>query len=136
LEDIEEANWLLKEVLLAKSDELTKACRDFLEVLKSHLLREKKVSFYRSTVREWMRINPHNLRYYLNQLQQFGYIKIIGGNKHKSGYEYELTSKEEYTQLNDNITNALDKALAKIKADNAANSCESDQLATESLGSK
>jgi len=136
LEDIEEANWLLKEVLLAKSDELTKACRDFLEVLKSHLLREKKASFYRSTVRKWMRINPHNLRYYLNQLQQFGYIKIIGGNKHKSGYEYELTSKEEYTQLNNNITNALDKALQQIKADNAVNSCESDQLATQPIENK
>ena len=124
LEDIEEANQLLKDVLLAKSDELTKACRDFLEVLKAHLIRENRSSFYRSTIREWMRINPHNLRYYLNQLQQFGYVKIIGGNKHKSGYEYELTNKEEYTKLNNNITNALDKALQTIQAANAVNSCE------------
>ncbi len=124
LEDIAEANQLLKDVLLAKSDELTKACRDFLEVLKAHLIREKRSSFYRSTIREWMRINPHNLRYYLNQLQQFGYVKIVGGNKHKSGYEYELTNKEEYTKLNNNITNALDKALQSIQAANAVNSCE------------
>ncbi len=124
LEDIAEANQLLKDVLLAKSDELTKACRDFLEVLKAHLIREKRSSFYRSTIREWMRINPHNLRYYLNQLQQFGYVKIVGGNKHKSGYEYELTNKKEYTKLNNNITNALDKALQSIQAANAVNSCE------------
>lgn len=131
LEDIAEANQLLKDVLLAKSDELTKACRDFLEVLKAYLIKEKKTSFYRSSVREWMRINPHNLRYYIGQLQQFGYVKIVGGNQYKQGYEYELTNKEEYTKLNNSITNALDKALQEIKnnksindAANAANSCE------------
>lgn len=124
LEDIAAANQLLKDVLLAKSDELTKACRDFLEVLKAYLTKEKKTSFYRSSVREWMRINPHNLRYYIGQLQQFGYIKIVGGNQYKQGYEYELTNKEEYTKLNNSITNALDKALQAIKVANAANSCE------------
>lgn len=124
LEDIAAANQLLKDVLLAKSDELTKACRDFLEVLKAYLTKEKKTSFYRSSVREWMRINPHNLRYYIGQLQQFGYIKIVGGNQYKQGYEYELTNKEEYTKLNNSIANALDKALQAIKVANAANSCE------------
>ena len=41
LEDIKEANELLKEVLLAKSDELTNASRNFLELIKSYLEKEK-----------------------------------------------------------------------------------------------
>jgi hypothetical protein len=134
LEDIEWANFLLKDVLLAKSDELTNACRDFFEKLKTRLEKENKESFYRSDIREWTKINPHNLRHYLSQLLQYDYIKIVGGNKHKTGYEYELTSKNEYVTLNNNITNALDAALEKIKqVVNVDNSCELPQLATQQV---
>jgi DNA primase len=115
LEDIELANELLKDILLAKSDELTKACRDFLEVLKGLLIKEKKTSFYRSNIREWTRMNPDNVRHYLAQLTKYGYIKIIGGNKYKDGFEYEITNKEEYNSLKNSINTALDKALTEIK---------------------
>ena len=40
LEDIQEANKLLKETLLRKSDELTGACRNYLESVKSYLEQE------------------------------------------------------------------------------------------------
>ena len=115
LKDIELANELLKDVLLAKSDELTKACRDFLEELKTLLRKEKKQSFFRSDVRNWTRINPDNLRYYLSQLNKYGYIRIVGGNKHKTGFEYEITDRDEYTRLTSNVQTALDKALQSIK---------------------
>lgn len=115
LEDIELANELLKEVLLAKSDELTKACRDFLETLKALLQKEKEHSFFRSEVREKLKINPHNLNHYLKTLHFYGYVKSIGGNKYKGGYEYEITKKDEYTQLQSSIETALDKALQGIK---------------------
>lgn len=115
LEDIELANELLKDVLLAKSDELTKACRDFLESLKSLLQKEKKQSFFRSEVRNRTRINPDNLRYYLSQLHKYGYIKIVGGNKYKTGFEYEITDKEEYTRLSSSVQTALDKALDQLR---------------------
>jgi DNA primase len=115
LEDIELANELLKDVLLAKSDELTKACRDFLEKLKGVLAKEKKQSFYRSEVREKLKINPHNLNHYLKTLHFYGYVKSIGGNKFKGGYEYEITRKDEYIQLQHAVTTALDKALQDIK---------------------
>jgi DNA primase len=115
LEDIALANELLQEVLLAKSDELTKACRDFLETLKALLHREKKPSFFRSDIRSWTRINPDNLRYYLSQLNKYGYIKIVGGNKYKTGFEYEITDKEEYTRLNSSVQTALDKALEELR---------------------
>lgn len=114
LEDIAAANELLKDVLLAKSDELTKACRDFFETIKSHLQRSEKSSFYRSNVREWMRINPNNLRYYLKQLVQYGYLQILSRHK-QYGHEYEITSMEEYQTLNGSLSNALDSALATIQ---------------------
>jgi DNA primase len=115
LEDIELANELLKEILLAKSDELTKACRDFLELVKTHLQTENKKSFFRSDVRAWTRLNPDNVRHYLAQLSKYGYVKIIGGNKYKGGFEYEVTNKEEYNHLKNSINTALDKALAEVK---------------------
>jgi DNA primase len=114
LEDIELANELLKDVLLAKSDELTKACRDFLENLKGILQREKKQSFYRSEVREKLKINPHNLNHYLKTLHFYGYVKAIGGNKFKGGYEYEITRNDEYTHLQNAVRTALDKALQTL----------------------
>ena len=130
LEDIKEANELLKEVLLSKSDELTKANRTFLETIKTHLERQNKTTFYKSEIREWIRINPHNLRYYLSQLQQYGYLKIIGGNRYKQGYEYELTKKDEYKKLKTSIKSSLDKSFEDLVA-NVANSCERGQLSTQ-----
>ena len=114
LADIQEANTLLKEVLLAKSDELTKTCRDFLENLKLQVIKENIPTFFRAQVRVWFRINPHNLRYYLSQLVQYGYLQIVGGNKHKQGYEYEITNREEYIKLNTSISNALDHAFSQL----------------------
>jgi len=104
-------------VLLSKSDELTRACRDFYEGLKRQLLNEKKTSFYKSEVRDWMRINPSNLKYYLRQLSQYGYIKTIGGNRYKQGTEYEISDLEEYEKLNQSLLSALDQALLQIKND-------------------
>ena len=114
LEDIALANELLKEVLLAKSDELTKSCRDFLETLKILLQKEKKQSFFRSDIRASLKINPHNLNHYLKTLHFYGYIKSVGGNRYKGGYEYEITDREEYSQLQTGIETALDKALQTI----------------------
>ena len=115
LSDIASANALLKDVLLAKSDELTKACRDFFERLKVHLQHANKPSFYKHDIRQWMRINPHTLKYYLRQLSQYGYIQAIGGNRFHQGLEYEISDLSEYERLHGSLLNALDAALLKIK---------------------
>ncbi len=114
LEDIEEANKLLKDVLLAKSDELTKACRDFLELLKNYVIKNNKQSFYSKEIREVYRFAPTTLNRHLLELNRYGYLKIIGGNRAR-GYEYELLNSEEYQALKDNIQTALDEALENIK---------------------
>jgi DNA-binding transcriptional regulator YhcF (GntR family) len=105
----------LKEILLAKSDELTKACRDFLEQIKSYLNQKKKPSFFKNDIREATRINPHTLKKYLQTLSFYGYIKTIGGDKYKQGYEYEITNKDEYNNLQNSVETALEKALQQAK---------------------
>ncbi|MCG8341073.1 MAG: hypothetical protein MI674_07445 [Cytophagales bacterium] len=114
LSDIEGANALLKDVLLAKSDELTKACRNFFELLKTRVSQAQQTCFYRGEVRKWMRINPHTLRYYLKQLVQYGYLNVLGSHKHQ-GHEYEITNLAEYHKLHGSLCSALDQALARIK---------------------
>jgi hypothetical protein len=115
LEDIAAANALLKDILLAKADELSGACRKFFEVLKAHLKKEKKQSFYAKEIRAVLRVSTTTLKRNLYQLQINDYIKIVGGDKFRKGFEYEIVSYEEYQALQNNISTALDEALDKIK---------------------
>jgi DNA primase catalytic core len=115
LEDIEWTNLLLKDVLLAKSDELSAECRSFFERLKQWVKTAQKTSFFASQIRESFRMNPNNLKYYLIQLVRYGYVKPVGGDKYKRGYEYEISNFEDYNKLNSNILNVFDEVLAKIK---------------------
>lgn len=120
LEDIAAANALLKDVLLAKADELSGACRTFFEILKAHLKREQQQSFYAKEIRETMRISYPTLKRHLIQLAMNGYIKIVGGDKFRKGYEYEVVSYEEYQDLQHHIKTALDEALERIKTNSSS----------------
>lgn len=114
VEDIEAANELLKDVLLAKSDELPKAVRDFFESLKYHLKVTGKESFYAKEVRARLRLNPMTQNRYIRELEYRGYIKRTGGNR-KSGFEYEVANWEEYGKLQEGIR-VLNQVLDQIKA--------------------
>ena len=116
LEDIQWANRLLKDVLLAKSDELSGECRGFFERLKKWIKEERRTSFFACQARESFRMNPSNLKYYLVQLVRYGYIKPVGGDRYKRGYEYEVTNFDDYTELKDSINNVFDQVLEKIKS--------------------
>ncbi|MCB9222847.1 MAG: hypothetical protein H6582_01615 [Crocinitomicaceae bacterium] len=114
LEDIEQANSLLKEVLLRKSDELTGACRNYLESVKSYLEQEGQTSFSNREIRKALRVNESNQkRYTLNLLSNY-YIKRVKGSKSK-GYLYEITSYEEYKKLKEQVGNVLDETLENLK---------------------
>ena len=113
LEDIKEANELLKEVLLSKSDELTKASRNFLEMIRSYLKQNKKETFYSKDLRQKYRINPNTLKRYLRELRLYGHIKIITGTPSR-GYEYELEEVKSYNNLKESIQNSLEESLQKI----------------------
>lgn len=115
LEDIEWANRLLKDVLLAKADELPKIERQFFESLKSWMQTAKKGSFYAKEVRDVFRMHPSKIKRYLNDLLRYNYIKVVGGNRYKGGLEYEVVNTEEYKELESGITTALDDVLIDLK---------------------
>jgi DNA primase/predicted transcriptional regulator len=113
VEDIEAANELLKDVLLAKSDELPRAVREFFEGLKYHLKATQKQSFYSKDVRNRLRLNPMTVNRYIRDLEYRGYIKRSGGNR-KGGFEYEVANWEEYGQLQEGIK-VLNQVLDQIR---------------------
>jgi DNA primase len=113
-EDIQVAFNLLKDVLFSKSDELTKAARDFLEQLKELLKAIGKESFTAKQVREKLRLSPSSLKRYLIELDRYGYIKGKG-NRYRS-YEYSVTSYDEYETLKSSIDQHLQGILARIKS--------------------
>jgi DNA primase len=113
-EDIEAAFALLKDALFAKSDELTKATRGFLELLKRVLQEQQKGSFTAREIREQLRINPNNLKRYLVELERYGYIKG-SGNRYRGSYEYSITNVQEYEQLKSSIDRHLQAILVTIR---------------------
>ncbi len=115
LEDIEWANRLLKDVLLAKADELPKAIRQFFESLKSWMETSRINSFYAKEVRDVFRLHPSKVKRYLNELLRYSFIKVVGGNRYNSGLEYEVTNKDEYKQLESSVTTVLDDVLTELK---------------------
>ncbi len=114
LEDIEEANRLMKGILIRKSDSLNEACRKYLEWLKKWLKKENKSSFTNKEVRQVIRINPSNQKRYMVQLQDYDYVQKVQGEKGKT-HHYEITNLKEYEKLKDGISSILDKILGKLK---------------------
>ena len=115
LRDIEWANRLLKEVLLAKSDELNIAERSFFESLKKWLKSNNMTSFYSKQVREVFRMHPSKVKRYLHSLTTYNFIKITGGNRFKTGFEYEIRAADEYSRLEASVSCVLDDVLRDIK---------------------
>jgi len=126
LEDIKEANELLKDVLLSKSDELTKASRNFLESIKDYLKKQNQQTFYSKELRQAYRIAPATLKRYLYELTGYGYLKIIGGSK-SQGYEYEPESEDGYIKLKNKIENALETAYQNLQEERLSGSLVAHQ---------
>jgi len=114
LEDIELANWLVKDTLLRKSDELGGDVRHFFESLKSIIAtREDAPAFYAREIRRLLRMHPMKINRYLRELENRGFVQRSGGNR-KSGYEYEIKTWDEYEKLKSGV-NILDEILARLK---------------------
>lgn len=115
LEDIAEANKLMKEVLLRKADELSGATRNYFEQLKTLLQEQKQSTFTNKEIRKTLRLPGTTVRRYHNELLQSSYIRLQESKK-KKGYLFEITSYEEYNQLQNSITIVLDEILQKLQA--------------------
>jgi DNA primase len=114
LEDIEWANILLKDVLLAKSDELPRAVREFFESLKRWIKKEKKENFFAKEVRERLRMYPMKVNRYMYELESRGFIRKTGGNR-KTGFEYEIYRWDDYEKLQAG-TDVMNEVLEQIRS--------------------
>lgn len=117
LEDVELANWLVKDTLIRKSDELSGDLRGFFENLKYYLKNQDKqteqTSFYAKEIRKAFRMHPQKLSRYLINLEKRGLIKLIGNNR-QTGYEYLIISWNDYELLKSDV-DVLDQILEKLK---------------------
>jgi hypothetical protein len=114
LDDIAEANELIKETLLRKSDDISGACRNYFERLKNWLQAESKTIFTNTQARAALRENHSNQKRYMLQLQMEGLIQKGKGDK-KHGFTYEVSSMEEYRQRKAGISKVLDDVYAQLQ---------------------
>ena len=117
LEDVQWANFLCKDNLLRKSDELSGKTRNFFESLKSFLTEMQKGSaaFYAKDIRKYFRLHPMQLKRFLDELEGRGFIKCKN-RSNKTGNEYEVTTWDDYQMLKNGI-DILDKMVEKLKTE-------------------
>ena len=113
IEDIEEANELIIEVLLRKSDTINGACRNHLERLKQYLKDNNQTTFTNTEIRRNLRVKESTLRNYNNQLFLEGYIQKVKGKKGQT-YHYEIIDINEYTNLKSQINTSLHECITAI----------------------
>jgi len=102
LEDVEWANYLCRDALLRKSDELGGKTRNFFESLKD-LIKEWKVkTFYAKEIRRHYRMHPMELQRRLNELEARGLLRCVS-RSNKPGNEYEIMIWNDYEQLRSGI---------------------------------
>jgi ABC-type dipeptide/oligopeptide/nickel transport system ATPase component len=116
--DIEQAFALLKEVLFSKSDELTRATREFFERLKCYLLENQLSGFRAQDIRRAFRMEPRTIQRYMRELVQYGQLKRIYGVKGRSGFEYGLTDGDGYQALQTQIQRHLAAIIEQIQGAN------------------
>jgi len=114
LEDIKEANKLMKAVLLRKSDDLNGATRNYFEKLKSWMKSEDKNTFTNVSARQALKVNSSNQKRYMIALQEWGLVQKVKGDK-KNGYAYEVSSFEDQQERDKRIQTVMDKTLSEIQ---------------------
>ena len=119
IEDIEEANELITEVLLRKSDTINGATRNYLESLKKYLITNNETTFTALEIRRKLKVKKTTQWRYHQQLIDNYYIKKVkvkGENLNR----YEVTNPNEYKELEEAISKSLEECITKI------NTCQSD----------
>jgi DNA primase len=115
LEDVEWANYLCKDSLLRKSDELGGKTRNFFESLKELQsgLQQGNPLFHVKDVRKYFRLHPMQLKRFLDELEGRGFIKCKS-RSNKTGNEYEIMAWDDYQVLKNGL-NMLDKLVENLK---------------------
>lgn len=115
LEDVEWANYLCKDALLRKSDELGGKTRNFFESLKELIRQWNIKSFYAKDIRRHYRMHPMELQRRLNELEARGLLRCVS-RSNKPGNEYEISVWDDYEQLKSGI-DLMDVILQELKGE-------------------
>lgn len=113
IEDIQEANELITEVLLRKSDTINGATRNHLESLKNYLKANNQTTFTNAEIRRNLRVKETTLRRYNKQLLAENHIRKTKGKKGTS-HSFEIVDIDEYRNLKEQVNSALQNCMAKI----------------------
>lgn len=113
IEDIKNANELIKEILIRKSDALTGRSRNQLEAFKV-ILKNKSQLFTNAELRKTLRIAKSTAQYHLNTWLDTGLITRIH-DKENQTYSYRLVSEKEYKTLENKIDTILKTVVANIE---------------------
>jgi predicted transcriptional regulator len=117
IEDIQEANELIIEVLLRKSDTINGATRNYLEALKNYLNTENQTTFTALEIRRRLKVKKTTQWRYHQQLMDNYYIKKVK-KKGENLNRYEVTNPNEYKELEETISKSLQECIAKIERSN------------------
>ncbi|MFK7115673.1 hypothetical protein V3468_14720 [Flavobacterium oreochromis] len=115
IEDIQEANELIKEVLLRKSDTITGASRNYLENLKIYLQEQNQTTFTSYEIRRKLRLTKTTQWRYHQQLLENNQLKKVKKKGENTQY-YEITNPNEYKELEQQISQALQECISKIES--------------------
>ncbi|MCF6299411.1 MAG: hypothetical protein L3J01_05990 [Thiomicrorhabdus sp.] len=119
LDDIKNANKLLKSILLKKSDRLNPATRSYFELLKAYLLKTDKQSFTHTDISYGLAMSLTRVKRYHYHLMDNNCLRMnkVAGDKSN---QYQVVSYQEYQELQSELETELDKALERIKAKQAS----------------
>jgi len=113
LEDVGWANFLCRDNLLRKSDELSGKTRNFFESLKELVQQWKVKTFYAKDVRQYLRMHPMTLQRHFNELEKRGLMRCVS-RSNKPGNEYEISVWDDFEQLKSGM-DIMDTILQKLK---------------------
>jgi DNA-binding HxlR family transcriptional regulator len=113
-QDIELAFKLLKNNLFRRADELNTSARGFYNWLQKFLNEAKTNQFTALDIRKTRSVHPRTLNNYLSELKLFGYVQVVGGNKHREGFIYKLTNFGNQTDKQSKIEQSIQATLKAV----------------------
>lgn len=117
LEDIKEANQLLSDILINKSDVLNKPTRLFLEQLKN-LLTERKTqseAFVLHNISIALKTPKTSVIRYIKTLIETGFVIETEHGDKKNGYQYQLVNADEYEELKASVCHAMNDNIIQLE---------------------
>jgi DNA primase len=112
--DLQLACQILFNSIVLKVDELDGSLRDYFEKLKSYIEpKGKDYEFTRIEIRQSIKVSKTQQHFYMQQLQQYEYIKQVNGFANK-GYRYQISYWDSLEALRAKIQDGLEKQLEKL----------------------